>query len=144
MATHSSILAWKIPWTEEPGGLQSRIENYLPCVAEVTNYGSKSSFYFSLNFRFRVDLWCSIQDLETDDWTALQVVTSYNAFSKLFKKLEYNCFTTCVGFCCTTVWISYMYAYIPSCLRIPPTQHLTLPGRPRASDCFLFFMAASH
>ena len=23
MATHSSILAWKIPWMEEPGGLQS-------------------------------------------------------------------------------------------------------------------------
>ena len=23
METHSSILAWKIPWTEEPGGLQS-------------------------------------------------------------------------------------------------------------------------
>ena len=23
MATHSSILAWKIPWTEEPDGLQS-------------------------------------------------------------------------------------------------------------------------
>ena len=23
MATHSSILAWSIPWTEEPGGLQS-------------------------------------------------------------------------------------------------------------------------
>ena len=23
MATHSSTLAWKIPWTEEPGGLQS-------------------------------------------------------------------------------------------------------------------------
>ena len=23
MATHSSILAWKIPWTEGPGGLQS-------------------------------------------------------------------------------------------------------------------------
>ena len=23
MATHSSILAWKIPWTEDPGGLQS-------------------------------------------------------------------------------------------------------------------------
>ena len=22
-ATHSSILAWEIPWTEEPGGLQS-------------------------------------------------------------------------------------------------------------------------
>ena len=24
IATHSSILAWKIPWTEEPGGLPSR------------------------------------------------------------------------------------------------------------------------
>ena len=23
METHSSILAWEIPWTEEPGGLQS-------------------------------------------------------------------------------------------------------------------------
>ena len=23
MATHTSILAWKIPWMEEPGGLQS-------------------------------------------------------------------------------------------------------------------------
>ena len=24
MATHSSIVAWEIPWTEEPGGLQSK------------------------------------------------------------------------------------------------------------------------
>ena len=23
MATHSSVFAWKIPWTEDPGGLQS-------------------------------------------------------------------------------------------------------------------------
>ena len=28
MATHCSILAWKIPWTKEPGGLQSmRLQN---------------------------------------------------------------------------------------------------------------------
>ena len=25
MATHSSILAWEIPWTEDPGGLQSMV-----------------------------------------------------------------------------------------------------------------------
>ena len=25
MTTHSSILAWEIPWTEEPGGLQSLV-----------------------------------------------------------------------------------------------------------------------
>ena len=24
MATHSSVLAWEIPWTEEPGGLESK------------------------------------------------------------------------------------------------------------------------
>ena len=33
MATHSSILAWEIPWTEEPGGLQSmgsqKVRHYL-------------------------------------------------------------------------------------------------------------------
>ena len=25
MATHSSILTWRIPWTEDPGGLQSMV-----------------------------------------------------------------------------------------------------------------------
>ena len=29
MATHSSILAWRIPWTEEPGGLLSEINIFL-------------------------------------------------------------------------------------------------------------------
>ena len=27
MATHSSVLAWKIPWTEEPGGLQEFLKS---------------------------------------------------------------------------------------------------------------------
>ena len=30
MATHSSILAWRIPWTEEPSGLQSRSQRVGP------------------------------------------------------------------------------------------------------------------
>ena len=29
MATHSSILAWEIPWTEVPGGLQSKGQTQL-------------------------------------------------------------------------------------------------------------------
>ena len=29
MATHSSILAWKITWTKEPGGLQSMVAQSL-------------------------------------------------------------------------------------------------------------------
>ena len=35
MANHSSILAWRIPWTEEPGGLQatgSQGVGHAPCL----------------------------------------------------------------------------------------------------------------
>ena len=31
-ATHSSILAWEIPWTEEPGGLQACMLSHFSCV----------------------------------------------------------------------------------------------------------------
>ena len=38
METHSSILAWRIPWTEEPGGLQSlgsqRVRHNSVCAQE--------------------------------------------------------------------------------------------------------------
>ena len=36
MATHSSILAWKTPWTEEPGGLQSMGSQRMTSWTEVT------------------------------------------------------------------------------------------------------------
>ena len=38
MATHSSILAWRIPWTEEPGRLQVRrvAESWTPALQEPT------------------------------------------------------------------------------------------------------------
>ena len=36
MATHSCILAWRSPWTEEPGGLQSIGLKELNSVSEVT------------------------------------------------------------------------------------------------------------
>ena len=44
MAIHSSILAWRTPWTEEPGGLQSiglqRVEHNLSDLAGMlTRYG---------------------------------------------------------------------------------------------------------
>ena len=32
MATYSSILAWRFPWTEEPGGLQSMRLQELDCI----------------------------------------------------------------------------------------------------------------
>ena len=43
-ATHSSILAWRIPWTEEPGGLQSvgsqRIGQNVAFICVPTNFKS--------------------------------------------------------------------------------------------------------
>ena len=61
MATHYSILAWKIPWTEEPGGLQSmglqRVRHNLATEhsrLQVTQHKHKSSnrnkFYFRTMF----------------------------------------------------------------------------------------------
>ena len=32
VATHSSLLAWRIPWTEEPGGLQSMGSSEYVCI----------------------------------------------------------------------------------------------------------------
>ena len=40
MAPHSSILAWEIPWTEEPGGLQSMGLTKEPDMAEQSNSNS--------------------------------------------------------------------------------------------------------
>ena len=43
MATHSSILAWRSPWTEEPGGLQSiglqRVRDDCRDIAHTCSYG---------------------------------------------------------------------------------------------------------
>ena len=45
MATHSSILAWSIPWTEKPGGLRS-VESKRVEHDRVTNT-------FTFNFQFK-------------------------------------------------------------------------------------------
>ena len=37
MATHSSILAWEIPWTEDPGGLQSLGHKELGMIERLNN-----------------------------------------------------------------------------------------------------------
>ena len=53
MTTHSSILAWEIPWTEEPGGLQSkRLQRSR--LSELNNKNSLNmAFYKSqINYKF--------------------------------------------------------------------------------------------
>ena len=52
MATHSSILAWRIPWTEEPDGLQAMGSQ---------NWTQLSDFHFHFfrqKFHAGIDLTC--------------------------------------------------------------------------------------
>ena len=50
MATHSSILAWKIPWTEEPGGLQSMV---LESQTQLSNWAHKQDIKKKKSLAFR-------------------------------------------------------------------------------------------
>ena len=52
MAIHSSILAWEIPWTEEPGGLQSMgLQRSMPHSSYIqTCSGYLIKFYSSMGF----------------------------------------------------------------------------------------------
>ena len=61
MATHSSILAWKIPWTEEPGRLQSMSCSESDMTA--TNTLSIVSASLQLSFLipgFALGLYCAL------------------------------------------------------------------------------------
>ena len=46
MAPHSSILAWRIPWTEEPGGLQFRLDGRYVMLYEIP-YNLNKHFKFA-------------------------------------------------------------------------------------------------
>ena len=45
MATHSSALAWKIPWTGEPGGLQSMGPQSQTRLSDFTSLTSLTSYF---------------------------------------------------------------------------------------------------
>ena len=53
MATLSSILAWKIPWTEEPGGLQSWGCKEFDMTERLTLLFFKVSYEFPVSFYYQ-------------------------------------------------------------------------------------------
>ena len=86
MATHFSILAWKIPWTEEPGGLQSkglqRVKHdwvtghqqqqafnirHSAQAHQYTNAHTQIHTYSSLTW----DFGCKLQNQHESDWNWL-------------------------------------------------------------------------
>ena len=104
MAAHSNILAWRIPWTEEPGRLQS--------------IGSQ---------RVRHDRghWARIH--------AGREKTSHLSCCLYFLKFIFNWRTVVlqyrVGFCHTSIWINHRYTYVaPSWPSSPLQPHSTPLG----------------
>ena len=99
MATHSSILAWRIPWIEEPGGLQSmgslgadmteRLHFHfsLSCIGE--RNGSPLQYSCLKNSRDGGAWWAAVSEV-TQSWTQLRWLSSSS--NKLVIIMEHNPF----------------------------------------------------
>ena len=73
MATHSSTIAWKIPWTEEPGRLQSM-------GSQRVRHDWVTSLHFNVLFRASVSLWIfCLDDLPIDIHGCLNALFYYAA-----------------------------------------------------------------
>ena len=89
MATHSSTLAWKIPWTEEPGRLQSRGH-------EVSDMTERLHFHFSLACIGEGNgnpLLCSCLENPRDGgawWAAVYGVTQSRTWLKWLSILSFS------------------------------------------------------
>ena len=63
MATHSSVLAWRVPWTEEPGGLQSMGSQG----SDMTKHTTEKRQWWEIlhkKYNIRVMHWGEIEDPE--------------------------------------------------------------------------------
>ena len=78
MATHSSILAWRIPWTEEPGGLQfiglHEVRQYRSNLAHSINLYTCSSLYVS---------YTSIKFKNSNEWNQMKCLFKNKSLSGL-------------------------------------------------------------
>ena len=99
MATHSSTLAWKIPWTEEPGGLQSmgllRVEHdwatslyfSLSCIGE----GNGNPLQYSCLEKLRNEgAWWAAVYRVTQNWTWLKWLSSSNVIHYINRMMSKN------------------------------------------------------
>ena len=61
MATHSSILAWDIAWTEEPDGLQSHVSSLLHWQAGSSQLALPGKSYCEVNTKLKIELIKTMQ-----------------------------------------------------------------------------------
>ena len=150
---HSSILAWKIPWTEEPGGLQSigpqRVGNDWATSQSVLVVGTPPIVILH-------SLWCDPEELFGKQFLAaisslnicqddphqpcplpqkglarlqclltpkLSLFFFWNIHNDFIFNWRIIALQYCIGFCHTSTWISHRYTYVPSLLNLSPTSH---------------------
>ena len=103
--THSSILAWKTAWMEEPGRLQSMGLQSQTRLSDFT--------FFSLSFPTNVEFYQQSQFLFGLLMLSLWLFLFFKKFCWIIVDLQ-----CCVSFGCIAKWISYSYTYTHSLLRL--------------------------
>jgi len=122
MATHSSTLAWKIPWTEEPGRLQS-----MRSLRVGHNWVTSLSLFAFMHWRRkwqptpmflpgesqgRGAWWAAVSGV-AQSWTRLKRLSSSSSSRGnhlyIFKFYWNTVYLLC--FCCIAEWLSYTYLY---------------------------------
>ena len=110
MATHSSVLAWEIPWTEKPCGLQST-------GSQRVGHDWATSPSLSLtslgNFISPKRLLCISNQLPRS-LQKFAKASLWFGFVDLFIFISVYLLYNVVSFCHIAKWISYVYTYIPS------------------------------
>ena len=95
MATHSSVLAWRIPWAEEPGWLQSKGSQRVRLsefhfLFSVWIYGEVKSFlciFVNASWRLSYMALCSSEIAPmTLIWTSYTYVPNYSVFCAMVVK----------------------------------------------------------
>ena len=101
MATHSSILAWRIPWTEEPGGLQSVGSQTVghnwvtkqPTTSQVDIKLTIATMFFELHLsvstrQVKCRTACSVATLHCSDWVT-EVTSPYHDSCDLYRRPQW-------------------------------------------------------
>ena len=63
MATHSSILTWRVPWTEEPGGLQSMGSQSRVRLKRLSMHSPSNTITIEIRFQHMYLQFSSVQSL---------------------------------------------------------------------------------
>ena len=79
MATHSSILAWRIPWVEEPGGLQSMESDM---TERLTHNHTHTAKGFGIVNKAEIDVFLELSCFFDDPADVGNLISGSSAFSK--------------------------------------------------------------